>query len=454
MKNIFFLIFIYLLEKVILDYENIELKYSNSYYYFPLYFPNNSQKFEYIFSTSLPKSFFPSLNCKKCIKYRFNETEFIDEHKNVSIPYYFYNYIGRLFSGNYSIGKYSSINEQFVFFDNLTYARNYSGLGRFSLSYLNYNFNTTKKLFAIKFTEDKAELHLGDYDHNRNMDELKTFNIITEIKDENYTETIIVENENISTLYDNKLLIEEDDNKTHEENITIELNKSVWYMEFPKLIIKKEQDEEVDHPLKSYKLTLDMSNDYFYIPRDFFIKNVQKIFPKDGKCQITKAGYFSCQCDEYYKSKFGNFKFISSNGVEFLVNVTDYMTYRSSVSGSRCFVYIMINYDNDLFIGGVPVMNNYYSIFDVDNKTFSILPRENENMKETGKYILMFFVTLILSIGFLFGGYYFYNKKIINNPTGLIQDNNDNDHNNQNRIHNIMPFDEDQQNLRNEDLYL
>ena len=51
MKNIFFLIFIYLLEKVILDYENIELKYSNSYYYFPLYFPNNSQKFEYTICT-------------------------------------------------------------------------------------------------------------------------------------------------------------------------------------------------------------------------------------------------------------------------------------------------------------------------------------------------------------------------------------------------------------------
>lgn len=453
MKNIFFLIFIYLLEKVILEYEKIELLSSDSYFYIQLYFPDNTQQLPYIFSTSLPKSFFPSLNCKKCTKYHFNESNYTDEHKNVSIPYYFYNYIGRLFSGNYSINKYSSIDEKFVFFDNLSYAKNYSGLGRFSLSYLNYNFNTTKKLFAIKFTGNKAELHLGDYDHNRTMDELKTFNIITEYNYENYTETIIVENENTSTLYDNNLLIEEDDNKIHEENITIELDKSVWYMEFPKLLIKKEKDEEVDNPLKSYKLTLDMSNDYFYIPREFFIKNVQNILPKEGKCQITKAGYFSCQCDEYYKTKFGNFKFVSSNGVEFLVNVTDYMIYRSSVSGSRCYVYIMINYDNDLFIGGISVMNNYYSIFDVDNKTFSILPRENENMKETGKYVLLFFITLILSTGFLFGGYYFYNKRIINNPTGLIQQNNNNDDNNQNRIHNIQPFDEDQQILRHDDNY-
>ena len=55
-------------------------------------------------------------------------------------------------------------------------------MGRYSLSYLNYNFNTPKKIFAIKFLDENAELHLGDYDHNRKMDEIKTFNIVTQYK--------------------------------------------------------------------------------------------------------------------------------------------------------------------------------------------------------------------------------------------------------------------------------
>ena len=111
------------------------------------------------------------------------------------------------------------------------------------------------------------------------------------------------------------------------------------------------------------------------------------------------------------------------------------MIYQSSISGSRCTVDIVINYDNDLFIGGTTVLNNYYSIFDIGNKTFSILPRENQNIKETGKYIFVFFVVLVLAFAILFGGYYFYNKYIINDPTGLAPQNNNDANNNANQIH-------------------
>ena len=309
MNKLFLLIIIYLLEKVFLEFESIKLIYSDSNYYIPLNFPQNNSKTYYIFSTNLPKSFFPSFNCTKCTKFKINETNYQDENKLVSIPYYFYNFTGRLFSGNYSTDKYFGEND-FLAFDNLSYATNYSGRGRYSLSYLNYNFNTSKKIFALKFFEQNAELQLGDYDHSRNMENLKTFNIIIEKKYENHTETIINENA-INNIFENNLFIEEDDNTTHEENITYEVDKSIWYMSFKKLKIKRENDEEVDKPLDEYKLTLDISTSYFYIPRNFFINNVKKIFPQEGKCQVARGGYFTCQCDEEFKTKFGNFKFIA-----------------------------------------------------------------------------------------------------------------------------------------------
>ena len=448
MNNFFFLIFIYLLEKVCLEYEKIELDYFESYYYIPLNFPDKKEKNDFIFSTKLPMSFFPSSNCSKCTIFNINETKFEDEKKYVSIPYYYYNYTGRLFNGNCSTDKFSSQNN-FLAFDNISYATNYVGKGRFSLSYLNYNFNTSKKVFALKFTKENTELHLGDFDHERSMENLKTFNIVIEHIYENYTETVI--RENVKSIYDNNILIEEDDNKTHEENITFEADKSVWYMSFPKLIIRRNNKDTITNFNQS-KLTLDMSTSKFLIPRKFFLENVEKIFPADAKCQIARDGFFTCDCDEEFKTKFGNFKFVSENGVEFLINVTDYMSYQSSISGSRCNVEIYINYDNDLFIGGITVLNNYYSIFDVDNKTFAILPKEDQNYKQTGKYIILFIVVLFVAIALLFGGYYFYNKYVINDPTGLAPQNNNADANN--NIHGIQhQNNEGEQNLGNNGNY-
>ena len=113
------------------------------------------------------------------------------------------------------------------------------------------------------------------------------------------------------------------------------------------------------------------------------------------------------------------------------------MYYQSSISGSKCNIDLLINYENDLFIGGITVLNNYYSIFNIENKTFSILPRENKNAKKTGKYLLLFFIVIILASILLFGGYYFYNKNIINDPTELAPHNNNNNNANRNNVHGI-----------------
>ena len=51
----------------------------------------------------------------------------------------------------------------FVAFDNILYLDEYKGKGLFSLSFLNYCFNTNKKIFSLTFNGDKCQLHLGGY---------------------------------------------------------------------------------------------------------------------------------------------------------------------------------------------------------------------------------------------------------------------------------------------------
>ena len=443
MKILFFLI-VYFINKISSDYENLELTYRSPSYYIGLNFPNPDVESFYLLSTKIPKSFFPTKNCSKCEQriIELPNSTYLNSSKNISIPYYYYNFIGKEFNATIHLKNYTS-EEIFCGFNNFTYIEKYSGRGMFALSFLHYNFSTEKKLFALKFTDSKTELHLGGYDQNTyDVKKASNFYVTIEEKYENYTEQIIHENGADEYYNDNNLFFENnnylseqnDKNDSYIENITIEIDKSRWYIDFPSLKIKTDTEMDVDYPNNSFKLTLDLGVNRFYIPKLFFDKNVNKFFPKDSNCQISRSGYFVCDCDEDYKTKFGSFVF-EANGTKFYVNVTDYMTYQSSITGSVCEVHIVINYDNDMFIGGNTVLNNYYSIFDVDNKMISIIGETNLTGKETKTFLILFFAVLFGSIIILFGGYFLYNKYIINEPSGLVpQNNNNNIHQNDNNI--------------------
>ena len=441
MKILFFLI-VYFINKISSDYEKFDLTYKSPAYYISLNFPDQEVKSNYLLSTKIPKSFFPTTECLKC-KQKIIESPnstYLNSSKNISIPYYYYNFIGKELNGTIHTQNYTS-EETFCGFDNFTYLQKYDGRGMFALSFLHYNFSTEKKLFALKFADDKTELHLGDYDQSTyDIQKANNFHVTIEEIYENYTEQIIHENETDAFYNDNNLLFENnnylseqnDSNDSYIENITIEIDKSRWYIDFPSLKIKTDTEMDVDYPNNSFKLTLDIGVNRFFIPKLFFEKNVNKFFPKESNCQLSRSGYFVCDCDEDYKTKFGSFVF-EANGTKFYVNVTDYMTYQSSITGSVCEVHIVINYDNDMFIGGNSVLNNYYSIFDVENNMIRIIEENNLSGKETKKFLILFFVVLFGSILLLFGGYFLYNKYIINEPSGLVPENNNN--NNNDNIH-------------------
>jgi hypothetical protein len=51
---------------------------------------------------------------------------------------------------------------EFLAFDNITDTDNYKGKGRFSVSFLNDNFKTSKKIFALTLKYTGGKLELGD----------------------------------------------------------------------------------------------------------------------------------------------------------------------------------------------------------------------------------------------------------------------------------------------------
>ena len=47
------------------------------------------------------------------------------------------------------------------------------------------------------------------------------------------------------------------------------------------------------------------------------------------------------------------------------ISPEDYILYDNSGAENYCYVYLMLNYENDFFIAGKYVMGNYYNIFDI-----------------------------------------------------------------------------------------
>ena len=364
MKILIFSIFFILLKEIIneyYEYKNLILNYSNPYYYISLKFENNEDKIDFIFSNYIPISFIPTLKCKICSKFKLNETNpnLVSIKQNINVPYYHYNYTSNIYNNIITIDNITS-ELDFIGFNNITYKSKFSDNGIFSLSYLNYNFNTTAQIFALKFTNTNSncELHLGGYNSNYilNYSELKSFNVT--IDDNNSTEQVL---------------------------------KSIWYIKFMYLFINNKKINNNINNTSDIKLSFDMGTDKFHIPKKYFFDNMHLIFPEKSHCQIHPDGYFICECNEDYKTNFGYFIFKNNNNEIFNIKTKDYIIYESGISSSTCIVKIKVNYENSLFIGGIGVLKNYYSIFNVENKTFLVFKEEEiEKISQFLEYFILF----------------------------------------------------------------
>ena len=376
------ILLLFLLKIAKLKYEKIDLNIEKALYYIPIKISEIIKESYFLFSNNAPLSFYPTTNCKICTKLKLNETKLnlISIKENINIPYYHNNFTGNTYNHNLSIKNLPSIisESEFIGFNKVTYKSSFSYNGIFSLSFLNYNFNTSKKIFALQFIKDNCQLHLGGYNDN-----------------------LIKQNNNLKKFFVNK-----DNNNSNDI-----IYNPIWYIKFNNITINNSPYKFKNNT--GIKLTFDIGSDKLHLPKKFFFDNMNKLFPEKSHCQIHPDGYFLCDCGDNYRSAFGNISFYDQNGEIFTIYPVDYIVYETGLTGSTCTAKIKINYENDLFIAGNVVLKNYYSIFNIDDDTFLMYRNE-----EKDDNILNFILALII-IGFLailiFGIYFCIKKWRIRN---------------------------------------
>ena len=329
---------------------------------------NTKTSYNLVFDTSLHRSLLGSPDCKICSGETFNVNNSKKISYNQTELKYHYLFSGDEYEENAKISqKINDFKMNFISFTNVTFVSKIGTSGFFSLSFTNYQFDTEKKIFAIEYYKNLMDLHIGDYS------------------------TDIVKNVSLLKKYP----------------VKYNINKTQWFLESNELIINNNKSRSQENQ----KIIFDTSTNYLYIPKKFFFDNIDLIFPKDSNCQILTSGIFLCECDENYITKFGNFQFNISGEILF-INVTDYIGFDSSITGSSCYVSININYNNEYWVTGNNVLNNYYPIFDIDNNSLYFYT-ESINFEANTKYFLTFILVFFISILIFFGGYYLYKKNFI-----------------------------------------
>ena len=395
------ILLLFLLKIAKLKYEKIDLNIEKALYYIPIKISEIIKESYFLFSNNAPLSFYPTTNCKICTKLKLNETKLnlISIKENINIPYYHNNFTGNTYNHNLSIKNLPSIisESEFIGFNKVTYKSSFSYNGIFSLSFLNYNFNTSKKIFALQFIKDNCQLHLGGYNNN-----------------------LIKQNNNLK-----KFDVNKDNNNSNDI-----IYNPIWYIKFNTITINNSPYKFNNNT--GIKLTFDIGTDKLHLPKKFFFDNMNKLFPEKSHCQIHPDGYFLCDCGDNYRSSFGNISFYDKNGEIFTIYPVDYIVYETGLTGSTCTAKIKINYENDLFIAGNVVLKNYYSIFNIDDDTFLMYRNE-----EKDDNILNFILALII-IGFLailiFGIYFCIKKWRIRNSENEVNQENEQEEENDGEI--------------------
>jgi len=391
--NIFSII--YLLNAFIIikaEYETIELILEDNNFYIKVKLGNSNIEEYFLLSTMLPISFFPSSECYICKNYHINEKDENDYafvQANASLLYYYLNISGDIYRTNITLGSEKDTID-FLAVKNILDIDSYNGKGRYSLSFLNYDFNTTNKTFALSLNTETSELHLGGYDRN-----------------------IIAEEKNLMSFNIEKYSLDK-------------LYNEFWIINFKNFYINNNKFSN-----SNYKITFDINTDYFYIPKDLFFSTAHLIFPEEARCQVQPEGHFVCYCSEDYKKYFSSFTFKNEGKEEIKISPEDYIYFDNSRTENYCYVYLKLNYENDLFIAGKYVMSNYYSIFDIDKNQLKLYPVKNNNndfLKE--RNIIIFLVVLFSGIFLLLFCYLIYRKYFFNNQNNPDENNYDFDENN------------------------
>ena len=323
--------------------------------------------FNLIFDTSLHRSLLASQNCDICIRKGYNTSNSKKILSNQTQIKYYYTFYGNEYEDSLNLmikNENLESNFSFISFTNVSYAYQISISGFFGLSFTNYYFNTSKKIFGLQYFTGKVILDIGELNTN------------------------IVKNYSLLKNY----------------SVSYNQNKTQWFIEIDSITINNIPARNKE----KQKLIFDTSTYNIYIPKTFFFDNIDLILPKIGKCQVQMSGTFLCKCNEKFKSIFSDFVF-SINKNTLFINVSDYVYFDSSVSGNNCYLSLIVNYYNDLWIVGNSILNNYYTIFDIDNNLVKLYDKKVKINEKTEFIFMMIFLILFISF-IIFTSYIIYKK--------------------------------------------
>ena len=323
--------------------------------------------FNLIFDTSLHRSLLASQNCDICIRKGYNTSNSKKILSNQTQIKYYYTFYGNEYEDSFNLmikNENLESNFSFISFTNVSYAYQISISGFFGLSFTNYYFNTSKKIFGLQYFTGKVILDIGELNTN------------------------IVKNYSLLKNY----------------SVSYNQNKTQWFIEIDSITINNIPARNKE----KQKLIFDTSTYNIYIPKTFFFDNIDLILPKIGKCQVQMSGTFLCKCNEKFKSIFSDFVF-SINKNTLFINVSDYVYFDSSVSGNNCYLSLIVNYYNDLWIVGNSILNNYYTIFAIDNNLVKLYDKKVKINEKTEFIFMMIFLILFISF-IIFTSYIIYKK--------------------------------------------
>ena len=387
-----FLISIFLINTFVNSYlYQIPLTKDKAQFYVNVKIGKDSQ-FKLALDISLKKSLLPNPNCKICKK----KDVYNPINKSIKIKDFqsqkrlYYNFTGEEYIDNMTFIGFENLTQVFNFisFSNISYVTQYSSYGCFELSFTNYNFNTSKKIFGFQYT-GKLTLDIGEINTNiiQNMSLLKNYSV-------KYNE-----------------------------------NKTIWYIESDSIKIKNKIINE------KQKIKFDITTNILYIPKKFFFEHIENIFPSSGKCQILDLGVFICTCDINYYLDFSSFTFYFNNNETFIVNSTDYIQTGDTSNYDPCLVVVSINYEDDYWVFGYNIFYNYYLLFNIDENIFSLYPKKSSLIENSEIIFILIFLTLTCVFLF-FGMCKIYSKKDEENIEPLIgediENNNEENNNNEN----------------------
>lgn len=171
------------------------------------------------------------------------------------------------------------------------------------------------------------------------------------------------------------------------------------------------------------------------IPKAELFNFKEDFFPANSDCQILPDNYFHCSCDSSSLTKYPNMTFLFDKDVELVITPSEYVEVDVNQIDydNSCKVLLSINYSDDYWVLGTPLLSKHYTLLDYENNKIGFYNVKLNKQVSKNQVLLLTVIIVASSIVFFALVYLVYKKFYNNNDSPVISDR---EVNNQNRDEN------------------